>query len=198
MEAASAHRAGAAASLVSETFHEAGPLGMTFTTASEHTELCLYLGHIQPNSQAASRRSLAAGMRLVQVDDWEVQGASYRDVLSQLAHRPVTLTFTKGGWQDLIVQSSAVIQGLKEEVASTNMCLLHHKGQHEMLVRKRRSVPCPTHILVQALISRGAGATRSPTTCTRCTSTGARSATSTQKRWRQLLVLRLSGTERAI
>ena len=158
MEAASAHRTEGAAPLVSETFHEAGPLGMTFRTASEHSELCLYLGHIQPNSQAASRRSLSAGMRLVQVDDWAVEGAPYKDVLSHLARRPVTLTFADGGWQQLIAQSSAVVQAMKEEVANTNMVLLHHKGHHEMLVREQRSVPCLAPALIQTLARLGGGA----------------------------------------
>ncbi len=137
-----------------ETFTEAGPLGMTFSsaeaTSSDQGDVFTYLAHVQPHSQAAGR-SLSVGMRLVRVGDWDVRGAPYSEVVEHMACRPVTLTLAEcevgrtlhsapspvsardSGWQELVTQSAAVIQALKEEVATTNMVLLHHNGRHEVL-----------------------------------------------------------------
>ena len=94
--AAAGPPSGAEAALHTETFEDPAPLGMTFTEAfhKETEEMYIHLGQIRPGSQGATR-GLVEGMRLIQVDDWHVVGASYDDVVAHIKRRPVTLHFTE-------------------------------------------------------------------------------------------------------
>jgi hypothetical protein len=125
-----------------ETFKDPAPLGMTFTEAfhKDTAEMYIHLGQIRPGSQAATR-GLVEGMRLIQVDDWHVIGASYDDVVAHMKRRPVTLHFNeceagkvlhgapaaaaeaRPGWQVLCGESARLREAMAAAVTQSNAML---------------------------------------------------------------------------